>query len=410
MLELETCIQQGIKVALPRLSINDLAEGLPALGRELAREVGARMLDEVQARCFAEVSSGAAEVVCTRCGVVHRGPGTLLRRGRRMRRLKTSSGSLVFRLHQVTCGACGRTWSPFADALGLAPRQRFSEELERKLVECVTELSYAKSCALGAAWLGESLSPRTLHRKVQERGAAVVFTPAPECAVVEADGTMVPAGKNPRGCDVWFSLQILGREEVAGRTRVKKRIGGWAMGSRGWEGALPSGVANELILTDREKGVPEFLQKAHPEVRHGLCEWHLSHTLDHLLLLDGVKVERRKTDVAQLSRILSGPMEERAEAYTAFTEGLTHGPRAQRMLRSSAAQVLYDAPPPERTTSVIEREMREINRRADVGVRWTVPGIDHLLRLRHARRINPDDFERVWSDVQMPSFTRVSLL
>ncbi|HYW07504.1 MAG TPA: hypothetical protein VE913_11135, partial [Longimicrobium sp.] len=115
------------------------------------------------------------------------------------------------------------------------------------------------------------------------------------------------------------------------------------------------------------------------------------------------------TDVAQLSRILSGPVEERAAAYTAFTDGLTHGPRAQRMLRSSAAQVLYEAPPPERTTSVIEREMREINRRTDVGVRWSVSGVDHLLRLRHARRINPDDFESVWSDVQMPSFTRVSL-
>jgi hypothetical protein len=58
---------------------------------------------------------------------------------------------------------------------------------------------------------------------------------------------------------------------------------------------------------------------------------------------------------------------------------------------------------------VIEREMREINRRTDVGVRWSVTGVDNLLRLRHSRRINPDDFERVWSDVQMPSFSQVPL-
>jgi hypothetical protein len=409
MLELETCFQQGIKLMLPRLSINDLAAALPALSREVACEIGARVLDALQAHCFAQVVAGACELVCTRCGVVHCGPGTLLRRGRRTRRLKTSSGRLVFALHQVTCGACGGTWAPFAQWLGLRPRQRVCEELERKLVECVTDLSYAKSCALGAAWLGESLSPKTLHRKVQERGAAVAFTPEPVCAVVQADGTMVPAGKNPRGCDVWLSLQILGRDMHAGRMRVKKRIGGWAMGSRGWEGALPSGIATELILTDREKGVPEHIARTHPAVRHGLCEWHLGHTLDHLLLLDRVRNEQRKQDVAQLSRVLSGPLGERAKAYTAFTDSLTHGPRAQRMLRSSAAQVLYAASPPERTTSVIEREMREINRRADVGVRWSVSGIDNLLRLRHSRRINPDDFERVWSDVQMPSFSRVPL-
>jgi hypothetical protein len=333
----------------------------------------------------------------------------VLRRGRRTRQLKTSSGPLIFALHQVTCGACGRTWSPFAQRLGLVPRQRVSEELERKLVECVMDLSYAKSCALGAAWLGGSLSPRTLHKKVQERGAAVVFTPEQVCAVVQADGTMVPAGKNPRGCDVWLSLQILGRDLDAGRTRVRKRIGGWAMGARGWERALPSGIATELILTDREPGVPGFLDHTHPEVRHGLCEWHLGHTLDHLLLLDRVRNEQRKKDVAQLSRTLSGPLDERTKAYTAFTDSLAHGPRAQRMLRRSAAQVLYTTARPERTTSVIEREMREINRRTDVGVRWSVTGVDNLLRLRHSRRINPDDFERVWSDVQMPRFSQVPL-
>ncbi|HEX8432000.1 MAG TPA: hypothetical protein VF625_11955 [Longimicrobium sp.] len=406
MLELETCIQQVVKIAMSEVSINDLAAGLPSLGRALAQEIGAKLLDQVQAECFAEVQRGSAELICTRCGVVHSGMGTLLRRGSRTRKLKTSSGRLCFRMHQVTCRDCGRTWSPFAQRLGLKERQRVSEELERKLVECVTELSYAKTCALGSAWLGESVSPRTLHAAVRKRGAAVEFTPAPPCAVVLGDGTKVPAGKNPRGCDVWFSLQILGREEVHGRTQVKKRIAGWSMGPSPWKEALPPGIATEVILTDRENGVPQFLERAHPD---GLCEWHLGRTLNQLLLMDKVKVEERKPLVAQLSAILSGPLENRKEAYDAFTASLSHSPKARGMLKSSAAQVLYDKPPPERTTSVIEREMREVNRRADVGVRWSVRGIDHLLRLRHSKRINPDDFERVWSNVRMPSFSLVPL-
>lgn len=409
MLELETCLQQQVKIVLPRPSINDLASSLPALSRQLVRVAAEKLLDQLQAHHFESVMAEAAEIVCTGCGVVHSGGGTLLRRGSRPRRLLTSSGPLDFRLHQVTCRDCRRTWSPFAEWLGLAERQRVCEELERKLVECVTELPYEKTCTLAEAWLGASVSPKRLHAAVQKRGAEVRFTPAPNCAVVQGDGTKVPAGKNPRGCDLWFSFQILGRTKVNGRTQVKKRIAGWGIGQRAWESALPSGIASDLILTDREKGLPEFLQRVHPNVRHGLCEWHLGRTLNQRLIFDGVKVEDRRPLVGKLSRILSGPLEKRAEAYAAFTRSLAPDRRAHGMLSSSAPYVLYDTRQPERTTSVIEREMREVNRRADVGVRWTVRGIDHLLRLRHSRRINPDDFERVWSEVQTPSFIVVPL-
>ena len=53
--------------------------------------------------------------------------------------------------------------------------------------------------------------------------------------------------------------------------------------------------------------------------------------------------------------------------------------------------------------------MREINRRSDVGVRWSERGIDNLLRLRAARRINKDDFERVWSPVRTDAIQVVPL-
>jgi hypothetical protein len=32
-----------------------------------------------------------------------------------------------------------------------------------------------------------------------------------------------------------------------------------------------------------------------------------------------------------------------------------------------------------------------------------------MLRLRHSKRINPDDFERIWSPVQTPVFSLVPL-
>jgi hypothetical protein len=378
-------------------SINALAASLPDLGRCFALDQARRDLEIAQDEFVKAVLAGQAELVCERCGVIHSGP-TILRRGSRSRQLKTSTGILRFALRQLTCRDCKRTWSPFAGLLGLAPRQRVAQELVRKLVECVTEVPYGKACRMGEAWLGASLSPRTLHRHVQERGARVRFTPAPATAVVMADGTKVPAGRSERGMDVRFSFQILGRRTENGRTVVEKRIAGWGTGPGGWNDALPAGIATEVIVTDREKGLPELLAKRFPGVRHQHCEWHLSHTLNHLLYLDGVQLARRKRLKRVLDRIVWGKrITNRRARYATLCSRLSGHRQAHTMLVDAKENVLFDVPSRERTTSVIEREMREINRRSDVGVRWSERGIDNLLRLRAAKRINTDDFERVWS-------------
>lgn len=382
------------------LSINAVASSLPELGRVLALDQARRQLEMTQDKFVEAVLDGRAEVVCERCGVVHSGGPTVLRRGSRARQLKTSIGVLRFGLKQLTCRDCRRTWSPFARLLGLEPRQRVAQELVRKLVECVTELPYGKTCRLAAAWLGASLSPRTLHACVQEFGSRVRFTPAPPTAVVQADGTKVPAGPSERGMEVRFSFQILGRHQENGRTAVQKRVAGWGVGPGGWKDALPPGIATEVIVTDREKGLPELLAKRFPTLRHQHCEWHLCHTLNHLLYLDGMKLDERKQLKAELGKIVWGrTITNRKERYAALCSQVACYPKAHAMLVAAKENVLFDVPSRERTTSVIEREMREINRRSDVGVRWSERGIDNLLRLRAAKRINKDDFERVWSHV-----------
>lgn len=388
------------KVGLSSLSINALASSLPESGRALALRHARQELEEFQEQYVQAVRDGRVELVCERCGVVHSGSPTIVLRGSRPRQLKTSSGILRFELKQLTCD-CGRTWSPFTRLLGLAPRQRVAQELVRKLVECVTELPYGKTCRLAEAWLGASLSPKTLHARVQELGSRVFFTPAAEpSAVVEADGTKVPAGRSERGMEVRFSFQILGRREQDGRTAVEKRLAGWGTGPGGWKKALPPGIATEVIVTDREKGLPELLAKRFPTVRHQHCEWHLCHTLNHLLYLDGVKLDERKQLKTELGKIVWGrTITNRRERYAALCNQLAGYRKAHTMLMDAKENVLFDVPSRERTTSVIEREMREINRRSDVGVRWSERGIDNLLRLRAARRINKDDFERVWSHV-----------
>ena len=409
MLTLETSIQLSGKVAVSAEGINDLAAGLPQLGRELALEIGARVLEQVQDAHLEQVFGGTAQIVCGRCGVVHVGPDArLVRRGSRKRRLRISSGVLCFVLRQLTCRACGSTWSPFPELLGLRERQRIAQELERKLVEAVTNQSYAKTCALADAWLGSSVSPRTLHRCVQERGSRVVFTPVAGCEVAMADGTKVPAAKSRYGTDVRVAFQILGRTLEHGRARTVKRIAGWSVGPVVWSAALPAGIASESIVTDKEAGIPEVLAQAHPGVRHQLCEWHVGHSAKHQMALDGVPVAQRKALVGEINKILwsEDSQEQKRARLEAFCETLPHR-RAKAMLRDCLDRILYHEPSSVRTTSVAEREMREINRRTDVGVLWSVRGVDHMLRLRHALRLNPDDFERIWTPVQPMRFHRV---
>jgi Transposase, Mutator family len=409
MLTLETSIQLSWNVTVSTAGINDLANGLPQIGRELALELGAKVLEQAQDEHLERVFAGEAEIVCGRCGVVHAGPDANLGcRGHRPRKLRTSSGMLCFALRQVTCRECDRTWSPYPELLGIKPRQRVSEELERKLVEAVTNQSYGKTCTLANAWLGSSVSPRTLHRCVQARGEKVVFTPAAECKVAMADGTKVPAEKSRYGVDVRIAFQILGRYTENGRARIHKRIAGWSIGPGGWPEALPAGIASEAIVTDRESGIREVLASQHPGVRHQLCEWHMAHSAKHLLALDHVPVAQREALARELNAILWSPDAQAVKRarYEAFWQALPYR-RAKAMLRDSQERILYDTPSAARTTSPAEREMREVNRRTDVGVLWSMKGVNNMLKLRHALRLNPDDFDRVWPPVQPVTFHRV---
>lgn len=333
----------------------------------------------------------------------------LVRRGGRSRKLRISAGVLCFVLRQVTCRECNSTWSPFPELLGLRDRQRIAEELERKMVEGVTNLSYSKTCALADRWMGSSVSPRTLHRCVQDRGSRLVFTPAEGCKVAMADGTKVPAVKSRYGTDVRIAFQVLGQTTENGRPRTIKRIAGWSVGPVGWAHALPAGIASETIVTDKEAGIPEVLAELHPGVRHQLCEWHVGHSAKHQLALDGVPVAERKELVGKINAILwneNDSQERKRARLEAFCERLSH-PRARAMVRDCLERILYSEPSLVRTTSAAEREMREVNRRTDVGVLWSLRGVDNMLRLRHALRLNPDDFERVWTPVQPMRFHRV---
>lgn len=387
-----------LKIELEELSINALVQWYWAHRSEVVEQVFDQLLVEGQREWLTQVRQGRQEMVCTACGVVHGAEGWTLR-GRRERRLKTLLGEISLPLLQISCGACGRTRAPGAEALGLAAGQRISAELEQEALERVYETSYRRSVRALHGCAGVAMSASTLHRLVQRRGAALELRADPAAEVVLADGTKVRAGTRTELEELRMAVQVLGRRDEGGRRRARLRLLGLEVGLGGWPRVMQPAPNTQVVVTDAELPVRAHVRDRYPGARHQQCEWHVGHTLNWSLRRDGVPLAERKQLRAELGKILwaAGTGEERSRQYDAFVAILSQSPTSQKQLRQARAQILFEPASSERTTSLLERQMREVDRRAWNGSRWSSRGLGHLLRLSFARTHNPDDYQRLWS-------------
>lgn len=387
-----------LKIELEELSINALVQWCWAHRSEVVEQVFDQILLQGQREWLAQVRQGQQELVCTACGVVH-GPEGWMLRGRRVRRLKTLLGELSLPLLQVSCGACGRTRAPGAEALGLVASRRTSAELEQQALERVYDASYRRSVKALQACAGVVMSASTLHRLVQRRGAELELRADPAAEVVLADGTKVRAGTRTELEELRMAVQVLGREEVGGRPRARLRLLGLEVGLGGWPRVMQPAPKTQLVVTDAELPVRAHVRDRYPGARHQQCEWHVGHSLTWSLRRDGVPLAERNQRRAELGKILwaEGAVEERRRQYDTFVAMLSQSPASQKQLRQARARILFEPTSSERTTSLLERQMREVDRRAWNGSRWSSSGLGHLLRLSFARTHNPDDYQRLWS-------------
>ncbi|MBD7915085.1 hypothetical protein H9660_07970, partial [Clostridium sp. Sa3CUN1] len=66
-----------------------------------------------------------------------------VRRGKRNRKIRSSSGVIEFYLYRVTCKACNSTFCPFGQFLGIKPRMRITNEFDEKILKIASNLSYS---------------------------------------------------------------------------------------------------------------------------------------------------------------------------------------------------------------------------------------------------------------------------
>ena len=80
----------------------------------------------------------------------------------------TSLGIVAFTCQQLRCHQCGHLWVPLRDALGLAPHQRHSAELERQAIETASEQTYRHSATALARTARIHVGKSTIHQWVRQ--------------------------------------------------------------------------------------------------------------------------------------------------------------------------------------------------------------------------------------------------
>lgn len=400
----------------------------PALWGELLEAFQEALLDHVCGARRAPLPRGRRAPF--RCPACDRDRG-FKRRGRRSRRrvLLSRLGKMELDLLQVGC-RCGRRFAPLLQLLGIEAGARVSPGLARRAAELATELPFAKAATQLLVETGHGLSASTVRRVVSRAAKRCDLTVAREdledVPAVLIDGTRVPAGprhgrraRSARGVEANIACAVIGRDVAGRRPHAQIELLGAAVGEP-WQvlgDVVRAPKRIGLVVTDGDNGINGLLERALPGVPHQHCTFHVQHNIRLRLWQDGVAFKDREAIADRLlTPILTAPTRgaslDALQASIAFAEDHGFGFAAWHLRNvgrdlSTWKSVRHSRRPwrmsgrtrPEHTTSVLERTMREVNRRVDPpGNRWLVPGVRAIIYLLLARRFDHPAWSSLWQD------------
>ena len=357
-----------------------------------------------------DAAQPAAPWACTRCAS-RRG---FRRRGRRPggRTVLTRAGRVCLAAWQVECRSCGRRFVPVLELLGVKAHQRRSVGVAEMAAALATEVAYAKAARLLGELAGIDISARTVRRDTLSLAPERLGPETLDVPILLLDGTGVRAGSartQKNGVELHLAVGLVARRREGGRVAVEARLLGATLGEP-WSAmaALLEGVRPGLVIVDGEEAITD-LARATFGTRTPIqrCLFHLERQTRWMArYLDRLPADLADELQARLHELLTrayatGDLDEAVAAYntvidTAEAAGADH---AVTHLRNAAPHaftfathpeagrlVFGDKGRPELATGVLERVMREMNRRSDVGVRWSIPGVRGMLMVKLARK------------------------
>jgi hypothetical protein len=309
----------------------------------------------------------------------------LIRKGWRSRVLATSRGRLQLTVLQAHCKNCRRTFRPLNKALGLPSSRRLLDELMEKAVFLGTQVSFARSADMLKQLTGGVLSAEGIRRHLA-RQAALLQLPEPMSGqTVLVDSTKVKAGAKERGEPVYLAITAEPGPLKNQRPSCRKQLVHLHVGnSKQLKRRLKAMKCTHVVHDGGEDltGCALHVQR---------CRWHLHYQLKHYLWQDGVPFAMRGAFQETMSHIL-GDRHRGPERYQKWQENLAQiGLITTANHLSNAANEAFSylkEPFDYIDTSPLEREMRELNRRADIGARWSPQGLENVLKLLFHQRLN----------------------
>lgn len=367
---------------------------------------------------------------CSDCGSV-RG---FRRRGsqNRQRTLTSRVGKIAVRSKMICCRSCGKRFSPLGQLLGLRAYQRRTDGLSEAAAALAVEVAYAKASRLLAEVGGVDVSARSIRRDVLALAGDRI---SPAAGVIDVpvlllDGTGERAGTAKGGVALHLALGVFCRRNQGERVLCSVELLGATL-------AEPCSVLFDLIgnlnpaliVIDGEEELSTLAAKKFASTPRQRCLWHLKRGLrKKLLYTDRVGTAAAHRWCAELDTLLHNAWTERdltlARGRLELLAGnleLDGAPSAAHHLRAAADEVFTflthpDAGQlvcghkgrPDVGTGILERVMREMNRRTDIGVRWSVHGLRRMLmaKLTHKYHHEP------WSPTETtndPPKVRISL-
>jgi len=409
------------------------------MAEDLPRQALAEALDQLQERLidsacgprWVPVRGLPAPFACPGCQAGQ----DFARKGKRTRPrvLHTAAGKVELVLWHVGCRGCGKVFAPLLLMLGLSGKRR-TDRLTVDLAELSTQMSFARGARLSSELAGTGATAGQAHGALADV-AAILTGPAgpdgeggtlgaahPKPDVVLLDGTGVRAGKAKNGCGAYLAIGLTGRSGPAGRRRATSHLLGLTVGED-WSmlGAqLEHLQAPKLVVLDGEASITALAERLWPDAPIQRCWWHLPHGLRKAFYVDDASnrhvnprwARDRAKEFGELLREqirLEHSVEEALADYDAFTARIPAtllsghaylaGARAHTFtcLAPKLRRQLAHLGGPELGTGVLERLMRELNARTDIGgSRWSVPGLRDLLTVQTARLLG----HPAWTEIK----------
>lgn len=285
----------------------------------------------------------------------------------------------------VSCRDCGRSWGPYDEELGLPENRQYGPEALLEPLKEAIRTTYRKASNL-FDW---APSPMTLWRRLTENPPETESVQGDETVLVDA--TRVPS----RGDQTQWSLSVAHGFTSEGGAESRTVVASVS----GKEKDIKPELNGEGIDTLVHDGNLEFGPIARRPAR---CWWHLPRQLRVLMHQQGTTdpTNRRLTRSFKRCLYALGFDEEKARRY------LTKWAEVVRPLSETAAQyvrgardgiVQYLKAPgafATHSTSWVEREMVELNKRFENGAVWSQHGSGAMLAHHQMLRHHPNTWEQ----------------